>query len=182
MAMRPERNALRSVLPLVLGLAASVTMLAETSVGPIGLPPLMIPFSIEPNLGHSIQPSLEEAVRRLSDSRCQDVLTDFTDAAGHRLDRNLESSGLHLPQYLGYVVFFDGQGTHPCDDRGILAWTTPGSRAVRICGGQFIAAQRVNAGYTADILIHETLHTLGLGEGPPDSRQITAQVVARCGR
>jgi hypothetical protein len=30
-------------------------------------------------------------------------------------------------------------------------------------------------------LIHEMLHTLGLGENPPRSRDITARVRARCG-
>jgi hypothetical protein len=30
------------------------------------------------------------------------------------------------------------------------------------------------------VVLHETLHTLGLGENPPDSRAITRQVTARC--
>ena len=31
------------------------------------------------------------------------------------------------------------------------------------------------------IVIHETLHTLGLGEGPPTSGASTAKVIERCG-
>jgi hypothetical protein len=35
---------------------------------------------------------------------------------------------------------------------------------------------------TSEILIiHEVLHTLGLGENPPPSADITARVMARCG-
>jgi hypothetical protein len=32
------------------------------------------------------------------------------------------------------------------------------------------------------MVIHEMLHSLGLGENPPSSREITKQVTARCGR
>jgi hypothetical protein len=32
------------------------------------------------------------------------------------------------------------------------------------------------------MIIHEELHSLGLGENPPDSKEITQQVIARCGR
>jgi hypothetical protein len=32
------------------------------------------------------------------------------------------------------------------------------------------------------LLIHEMLHSLGLGENPPSSREITEHVVARCGK
>jgi hypothetical protein len=32
------------------------------------------------------------------------------------------------------------------------------------------------------IIIHEALHTLGLREDPPSSREITRRVVKRCGR
>jgi hypothetical protein len=31
------------------------------------------------------------------------------------------------------------------------------------------------------IVIHEMLHTLGLGENPPSSQEITQQVKRRCG-
>ena len=32
------------------------------------------------------------------------------------------------------------------------------------------------------VLIHELLHSLGLGENPPDSAAITDRVMARCER
>jgi hypothetical protein len=63
----------------------------------------------------------------------------------------------------------------------VLAWTSPGSRAVLVCSRQFATWQRANVGYTANIVIHEALHTLGLGERPPTPAQITARVTERCG-
>jgi hypothetical protein len=32
----------------------------------------------------------------------------------------------------------------------------------------------------AQAVVHELLHSLGLGENPPTSREITAQVLKRC--
>jgi hypothetical protein len=62
-----------------------------------------------------------------------------------------------------------------------LAFTEVGSQVIRVCGGQFrdrFLRQRSN---TEIIIIHEFLHTLGLGENPPSSQAITRQVALRCG-
>jgi hypothetical protein len=180
----PRKRAfvLRSALVLS-AVAAALPSPAETNLSPpAGLAPLAISFSIDRRLDRSLLPSLEEAVRKLGDSRCQQVLEDFADRSGQRLDVRLASAGMSLPSYLGSVVFSDGRGTRPCFDRQVLAWTTPGSRAVSICWDQFAAHQRANAGDAANLIIHEALHTLGLAENPPDAREITAQVLARCCR
>ena len=167
---------------LALVLAATRVLALETLSPPAGIQPMTIPFSIDRRLPTGLLPSLEEAARKLRDSRCQEVLTDFVDLGGERLNIRLASAGLTLPGYLGYVLFYDGRATRPCSAHDVLAWTTPGSRAVFICWDQFAAQQRASTGAAANILIHETLHTLGLGENPPDAREITAQVAARCGR
>ena len=65
---------------------------------------------------------------------------------------------------------------------GAVATTSPGSRFVMICGKQFLEAHAAGDGYAADLIIHEELHSLGLGENPPSSAEITARVIARCGR
>jgi len=37
--------------------------------------------------------------------------------------------------------------------------------------------------FLADVaLIHESLHSLGLGENPPSSSEITSRVISRCRR
>jgi hypothetical protein len=145
-------------------------------------PSLAIPFFVDLKLGNGMRESLDEAARRLSDSRCQEVLTDFSDGSGRRLDENLRAIGQTLPSYLGYVLFYDGSPTEPCESGRVLAWTSPGSRAVHVCWSQFSYWQRANPGYTANIVIHETLHTLGLGESPPTPGAITEKVIERCGR
>ena len=147
----------------------------------VGAPSLAVPFFVDRKIGDGMRGSLEEAVRRLSDSRCQDVLGDFTDGRGHTLEANLRATGQTLPAYLGYVLFYDGSTTEACESERVLAWTSPGSRAVHVCWNQFSYWQRANPGYAANIVIHETLHTLGLGEGPPTSGAITAKVIERCG-
>jgi hypothetical protein len=40
---------------------------------------------------------------------------------------------------------------------------------------------RRNSRHVEAILIHELLHSLGLGENPPSSDYITSRVRARCG-
>lgn len=156
--------------------------IAVSSLPPAGIQPISIPFFVDHRLGDAMKPSLDEAVRRLSDSRCQEVLTDFSDLSGRRLDANLRAINQSMPSYLGLVLFYDGRSSQPCEKERVLAWTSPGSRAVQICWNQFSRWQRVDTGYTANVLIHETLHTLGLGELPPAPGQITARVIARCGR
>jgi len=151
-------------------------------VAPASVHALTVPFFIDRRLPRALQPALEEALRRLSDSRCAEIFTDFTDSGGRRLDRNLEEAATSAPSYLGLVLFYDGRSTEPCRNSQVLAWTNPGSRAVLICWDQFSAKQRGDAGFAANTIIHETLHTLGLGETPPDPRVITDRVALRCGR
>ena len=52
---------------------------------------------------------------------------------------------------------------------------------VFVCGDQFVRGWRVDRWHAEVVVIHEALHTLGLGENPPSSRDITARVRERCG-
>ncbi|HEY4230213.1 MAG TPA: hypothetical protein VGO79_08565, partial [Thermoanaerobaculia bacterium] len=167
----------------LLALALAPPSRAETSLtAPAGIHPIRPVFSIDRRLTRDLRPALEEAARKLSESRCQEILEDFADSAGRPLEENLAATGQAMPGYLEWVLFYDGGASAPCADRQILAWTNPGSRAVHVCGEQFAALARGRTGDAANILIHEALHTLGLGEGPPDAREITARVQSRCGR
>lgn len=167
----------------LLATLASTGVFAENNAAPpAAAAPMAISFFVDRRLPAELKSSLDAALLKLSDSRCQEVLTDFRDAEGRRLDENLAAIGHSPPTYLGLVLFYDGRATQVCANRDVLAWTNPGSRAVQICWNQFAAQQRFDMGYTANIIIHETLHTLGLREGPPNNREITARVAARCGR
>jgi hypothetical protein len=188
MDARPRRTGItrsRRILRLVAAAVASAAALrgeTKNSLPATGAPKLDIPFFVDQKLGSGMKESLEEAARRLSDSRCQEVLTDFSDGSGRRLDENLRGIGQSMPSYLGLVLFYDGSATQPCESERVLAWTSPGSRAVHVCWNQFSYWQHANPGYTANIVIHEALHTLGLRESPPAPGAITAKVIERCGK
>ena len=126
--------------------------------------------------------TLAEADRLLAEPTCQEVLTDFSDASARTLKEVLAGSEVSARAYLRWVVFTDGRGMKGCNGRAALAVTEPGSRVVFICPTAFMDMASGDPDYAAAALIHEMLHTLGLGENPPRSRDITDRVRARCSR
>jgi hypothetical protein len=131
--------------------------------------------------GQALRRAVAGAGVRLARPACARVLMDFHDASGMRLDERVASLGLDAPSYLERVIFVDGIGYALCRREAILAVTVPGSRIVGVCGNRFLLAAARNPAYAEAIVIHETLHSLGLGEDPPTSAEITARVVERCG-
>jgi len=121
------------------------------------------------------------ASRRLQQEECRHLLTEFTDSAGRSLMANLETLGATPEVYLGLIGFYDGGTDRRCAHRDILAVTSPGSRTVRICP-QFTQRQLRDPALAEIVILHEALHTLGLGENPPLSTVITDRVAAHCGR
>jgi len=137
------------------------------------------------HIGHEITAGvlrrvLDGARERLSEPRCQQVLGDFRDAGGRSLRTRLEEIGQTPEDYLGFVVFYDGRKHPVCGRKGILAVTNVGSRVVWVCPEELYTRARRNPVWAEATLIHEALHTLGLGENPPSSREITSQVIRRC--
>jgi hypothetical protein len=129
----------------------------------------------------AVAAAVKGAARRLQREECRSILTEFSDAAGRTLLANLEALGATPETYLGLIGFYDGGADRRCAHRGILAVTSPGSRTVRICP-QFAQRQLRDHALAEMVVLHEALHTLGLGENPPLSTVITARVAARCGR
>ena len=116
------------------------------------------------------------ALERLDRPGCQAVLTDFTDTRGRRLDDVLRESGRTAREQLDLLELQSGLGRPAC--RGVvMAFTRLRSSVVSICLSQFRTLGRPEQ---EAILIHEMLHSLGLGENPPESAAITAQVLKRC--
>lgn len=126
--------------------------------------------------------ALDGAARRLESPRCQAVFADFHDDRGRPLHARLADLGVSGPAYLELVLFYDGTGTRTCNREGVLAFTAPGHRAVYVCRELFQREWRAESRYAEIILIHEMLHTLGLGENPPSSRAITSHVLRSCAR
>ena len=122
------------------------------------------------------------AQRRLAGAPCRKVFEDFTDASGRTLQQNLDALDLTPADYLDQIVFYDGIDSGLCRSPNVLAMTVPRSRVVFVCRERFVAARRSYPPLAEAVIIHETLHTLGLGENPPYSTDITARVFERCGR
>ncbi len=128
----------------------------------------------------TVRAALRGAERRLGEARCQNVLADFKDGSGRPLRVVLEELGQTPDGYLGHIHFVDASSHPLCESKRALALATPGSRVVRICPESFRARYRHDPRYVEAILIHEALHTLGLGENPPSSFEITSRVLRNC--
>jgi hypothetical protein len=136
----------------------------------------------DPVVAETVRWALQGASRRLGTASCQTLLVDFQDKAGRPLQARLEELDHTASDYLRLVLFRDGTKTARCRDTQIVAFTTPGSRVVFVCEETFEGHWRRDRRFAEAVLIHEALHTLGLGENPPTSREITRQVLERCGR
>jgi hypothetical protein len=107
-------------------------------------------------------------------------LTDFEDVNGQSLADRLSSLGVDIQRYLTMITFIDDTRHARCTS-GVLAFTAPGSRVVRVCTDELKRINQQQPEYVAASFIHEILHTLGLAENPPSSSEITKRVLARCG-
>jgi hypothetical protein len=120
------------------------------------------------------------AHRRLQQPACRGLFAEYSDASGRTLQENLDAMRESGATYPALILFADGTGRPRCRQREVFAFTTPGSRVVHICGRQLEDLAERSPVRAQAIVIHELLHTLGLGENPPSSAEITARVLARC--
>jgi hypothetical protein len=125
---------------------------------------------------------MDEAAHRLSFPECQQLLSDFADENGQPLHGKLTELGVSAVEYLRLIIFEDGTNRSRCREGRILAFTSPGSRVIYVCGRDFMRAAQREPEDVRAIVIHEMLHSLGLGENPPSSREITRRVRERCWR
>jgi len=128
----------------------------------------------------AVRSAIGGAVRRLAREGCRDLLREFKDAEGHTLQANLEARHRTAEAQLQALQFEDGVSRRLCDKNGIHAVTGPGSSVVYVCSDAFLTAYRRNSYLAESYMIHELLHTLGLGENPPSSQYITDRVVTAC--
>ena len=138
---------------------------------------------VHPRGGNAfVKMAVFEAHRRLATEPCREIFGDFRDASGRLLQERLDAIGQTGQSYLGWLRFSNAERRGPCDRAEVLAFTTPGSQVVSFCGEKIQRAiRRRGLGLVAVTIIHEELHSLGLGEDPPSSGEITRRVEARCG-
>jgi len=132
------------------------------------------------DVAQAVRRALAGADRLLAEPACQEVLTDFRDASGRTLKEVLDGSEVSARGYLRWILYSDGRSLKPCNSKHTLAVTEPGSRVVFICPTAFFEAMSGSPEDVEATLIHEMLHSLGLGENPPRSRDITERVRLRC--
>ncbi len=133
----------------------------------------------QPQTVRTLRWAINGAHEWLGNPDCQQVFSDFKDLSGTLLSDVLAERGESGQGHLERLFFYDGSRRGICAGRGAAAMTQPGSHVVFICpaGFQEIAREPRKARL---IVIHELLHTLGLGEDPPSGREITARVHERC--
>jgi hypothetical protein len=128
----------------------------------------------------ALERALQGADERLAEPACRAVLGDFLDTTGTSLQARMEAQGVSERAYLRRIVFAEDRHLRSCRSKDTLAATAPGSRVVFVCPTAFARAVSANPEHAEATVIHEMLHTLGLGENPPSSQEITARVLARC--
>ena len=168
----------RIVCCLVLILSLGTSLETRSGDDDFALRSLMAPGAQHAALRRAVM----GARRRLAQPECQQMFSEFRDASGRTLQENLDALGQTPASYLGQILFVDGAGLRRCKaSTNVFAMTDQGSRVVYICGRQFAFVDGNNATQTEAFIIHEELHSLGLGENPPSSKEITARVLTSCG-
>jgi hypothetical protein len=133
----------------------------------------------DPLAAHTTRRALDRARALLQQPACAAVLTDFTDREGRALAERVNALGVDAQGYLELMLFVDGTRDELCT-KGAMAFTAPGSRVVRVCATEVTRVSQLGQDSVAVAVIHEMLHTLGLGENPPASHEITRRVLDRC--
>lgn len=128
-------------------------------------------------LAATLYRAIRGASQRLEQPSCAGVLDEFRTEAGRPLSDVLSSLALSAPDSLSRIIFRDGREATACRT-GIAAFTGPGSRVVFVCGQRF---QGIGRSRAEQVIIHEMLHTLGLGERPPLPGEIDRAIARRCG-
>ncbi len=167
-----------SVPRALLAAAGSLVLSAATTLaGPSDWP------NVDPLVAPGLRDVLREAAARLSTPECAALLLDFDDVrTGRPLADTLSISGLDLEYWLRSVHFLTGDGRAGCANRRTLAYTPIGSTIVWVCPLALEKIRRPQQGLIANVLVHETLHTLGPGEDPPSPKEIMPRVENHCGR
>jgi hypothetical protein len=162
-------------------IALAVLLLGWQQLGAAATEPVVINVRGFPSIlaRFWVAQAVEGAARRMRTPECARVFSEFNGPDGRPLAEQLAKLGVGPEEYLlTHVWFYEGRSRPFCDpkfDRDAV--TEPGSRVVFICSDQFVRDVHQREAN----IIHEMLHSLGLGENPPSSREITRHVKRRCG-
>ena len=183
---RQDRGRLRLALATAVFLVAADVSgeSAEVEIGEIAQSPRIMSLAAnvrvkDPTTASAVQRAVTGADEWLARPKCQRVFSDFEDRSGKRLSEVLAEQRTTGREHLRRVFFYDGSRLRLCERTSVAAVTAVGGRAIFVCPKGFREGCQSPVEARATI-IHELLHSLGLGENPPSSREITLQVLRRC--
>jgi hypothetical protein len=131
--------------------------------------------------GIIVRSAVEGSMRRLEQPGCAALFGDFEASDGLPLAVHLFGLSLTPSQYVRTIWFADAGDLSRCHNAdGPVAFTAPGHSVVYVCGEHFVSLYGRNRAYAEIVVIHEVLHTAGLGENPPTSQYISSVALARC--
>ena len=130
------------------------------------------------SLARPLRRAVQGADAWLEKPACQELFTDFRDQRGAPLASVLKQRGRDPREQLRSIFFYDGAHHPVCRAGGSAAVSSPGSAVIFVCPLFGDYSRDVNQARA--VVVHELLHTLGLGENPPTSLQITNRVIERC--
>jgi hypothetical protein len=119
------------------------------------------------------------AARKIEQPACRRLLDEFKDESGRSLSENLATWNRPAAEYLRTIPFRDGSFHSFCRSGKSALVSVVGMRPVFVCPSFRKLAER-DPWAAESWIIHEMLHTLGLGEDPPSSREITQRVNEGC--
>lgn len=165
-------------------LAVFLVLESRSATAQVNNPDQERPISVlgrrDPVLARAVNAVVPRAAEKLRNERCQQVLSEFRDGNGKTLKENLEARGESPSGYLQWLIFVNAAEEGFCVRESRVAATNPGDRIIRLCS-PFRTVALSDPSHAANLVIHEELHSLGLGENPPSSSEITRRVIERCG-
>jgi hypothetical protein len=159
--------------------ALVLLMLCETAAAR-GEEDVWLSLVERPALSPAVRFAILRAHKALEDPRCRQIFLDFQDSSGRTLQERLDSLSETGQSHLARMLFYEGWNGTPCPGPQTLAMTVPGSRVVYFCGRKFASMIRRDPSALWVAILHEELHSLGLGENPPTSEEISRRVAQRC--
>ncbi len=163
---------------LVVSLAA-VPVLAEPDPPQRSRRALLV--NLSPFAQAAVRRALDFALAKLASSECPQVYSDFALEGGGTPQDELDRRGIVPAEVLETLVFLEGSREPVCRLGRAALTTKPGSRVIWVCPS-FTELHLRHPALSASLIIHESLHALGLGEDPPRSSEITRAVERRCWR
>jgi hypothetical protein len=127
----------------------------------------------------TVRRALDLALAMLASPDCAGIYSEFRRPDGRTPRDELERMGIGPEEFLESLVFTDGSREAVCRRGQAVMTATPGRALIYVCPG-FADFQLRSAHKSAAVIIHESLHALGLGENPPRSSDITRRVERSC--